>query len=526
VSLLALGFFQAAAVPMDREVAIEPCTEHLVTIGKALAAYEHDHGKLPDQVSDLYPKYVSGKAIFHCPADPSEEGDPARGFAHRDPKMKMSYSYECSADESHGLPQPMGPFPKPDVGNAWGTCRLVAQRQAHFFGDRVPVVRCFHHKSEESEAPKVLSLTRSGQVYQSHGVWEDSPGTFAAVLACVEGDLKGGGKTFLDNWRVGPLDRYCDGRLDDPECIAAAKPRLADVAERLEVFAQRNAGSSERGEAKVTGSAASRVGVRLAARLRLADGDAAAALKDQTRSLALAAADGDYGPDRFRAEQPSGYSNRDIENDTLLLARIYRANHQPEQALAVLVPLHMARHNVSYFMERLAEVHDELNAHGVAEQWRDKAEPARKMVGNRAPDFACPTLDGGRLGLADLLHGHKALLVDFFFVSCGPCRAQAPQLQELYAHLHDRGLEVVAIDMGDDAAAVRSYAQKFGLAHPVLLGGKASDAPDNLFKQYHVSGYPTTYLIDASGAIVWQSLGYEGEGLPKLRAELEKMGMK
>jgi thiol-disulfide isomerase/thioredoxin len=510
---------------MDRDAAIAPCTEHLVTIGEALTAYEHDHGKLPDQLSDLYPKYVADKAIFHCPADPSEEGDPARGFAHRDPKMKMSYAYECSVDESHGLPQPMGPFPRPDVGNAWGTCRLVAQRQAHFFGDRVPVVRCFHHKTEDSQAAKVLNLTRSGQVYQGHGVWEDSPGTFAAVLACVERDLMAGDKTFLDNWRIGPLDSYCDGRSDVAECIAAAKPRLAAVAERLESFAQRNAGSSERGEAKVTGAAASRVGIRLAARLRLADGNAQAALKDQARALALAAADGDYGPDRFRAEQPTGYSNRDIETDTLLLARIYRANHEPEQALAILVPLHMARHNISYFMEQLAEVHDELNAHAVAEQWRDKAEPARKLVGGPAPDFAAPAPDGSRAALADLLHGHKALLVDFFFVGCGPCRAQAPQLQELYAKLRDHGLQVVAIDMGDDPAAVQRYVEQFGLTHPVLLGGKATDDHDNLFNRYHVRGYPTTYLIDANGAIVWQSLGYEGEELPKLRAELQKMGI-
>jgi hypothetical protein len=59
-----------------------------------------------------------------------------------------------------------------------------------------------------------------------------------------------------------------------------------------------------------------------------------------------------------------------------------------------------------------------------------------------------------------------------------------------------------------------------------LLGGKVSDDRDNLFNRYHVRGYPTTYLIDANGTIVWQSLGYEGDGLPKLRDALEKEGLK
>src|SRR4051812_26288348 len=75
-----------ATAPMDRDAAMEPCTEHLKAIGKALAAYERDHGKLPDQLSDLFPKYVTDKTIFHCPADPTE-GDPARDFAHRDQAM-------------------------------------------------------------------------------------------------------------------------------------------------------------------------------------------------------------------------------------------------------------------------------------------------------------------------------------------------------------------------------------------------------------------------------------------------------
>ena len=50
--------------PMDRDAAMDPCTEHLKTIGNALAAYEHDNGKLPDQLSDLFPKYVAEASQF------------------------------------------------------------------------------------------------------------------------------------------------------------------------------------------------------------------------------------------------------------------------------------------------------------------------------------------------------------------------------------------------------------------------------------------------------------------------------
>src|SRR5438477_487958 len=80
------------AEPADERM--DACSKQLETIGKALAAYEKDHGKLPDQLSDLFPRYVSDKRLFHCPADPSPKGAPGRDFAHRDPKMPMSYAYE------------------------------------------------------------------------------------------------------------------------------------------------------------------------------------------------------------------------------------------------------------------------------------------------------------------------------------------------------------------------------------------------------------------------------------------------
>jgi thiol-disulfide isomerase/thioredoxin len=509
-----LALAQAPKQPMNADAAMESCTKHLKLISKALAKYEQEQGKLPDQLSDLYPKYISEKSVFHCPADPTD-GDPARGFAHRDPKMPMSYSYEWSADESHGLPQPFGPFPKPDVGKAWGTCRLVSQRQAHFFGDRVPVVRCFHHKTEDSEAANVLSLTRSGQVYRSQGVWEDVPETFAAVLACVQRDLSRGDKTFLDNWRIGMVDHYVDARLESPACAAATKEKLDGLAAAFEKFADNNARSEERGEAKITAGVTASVGLKTAARLRLVSGDAPAALKDESRSIALRAEAGEFAPDHANAEQ-----------DAILLTRIYRANHQPELALPLMLGMNAARPKVGFFMREIAELHDELHAPAPAEQWRDRFEPSRRLVGSPAPEFQLVTPDGAKATLEELRRGKKGAIVDFFFVGCGPCRAQAPELQKVYAELRERGLQVIAVDAGDAPHVVRGYVEKFSLTHPVLMGGEAKEEPGNVFFNYHVKAYPTTYLVDESGKIVWQSVGYEGEGLAGLRKQLEKLGLK
>ena len=155
----------------------------------------------------------------------------------------------------------------------------------------------------------------------------------------------------------------------------------------------------------------------------------------------------------------------------------------------------------------------------------------KKIITLLAAAFCAITAQAGEfpdISIAEVkaaVESKKATIIDFFFVGCGPCRAQAPQLQQLYSRLREQGLQVVAIDLGDSAEAVKGFAEKFSLAHPVLVGGQSTDDEANVFKRYHVKAFPTTYLIDPNGKIVWQSIGYEGEGVPKLKKELEKLGL-
>ena len=504
--VLAVCFSRPAGAQDARaDEKLEACSRQLEKIGKALAAYEKEQGKLPDQLSDLHPRYLPDRKVFHCPADPSE-GQPARRWLHRDPKLPISYSYEFSADESRGLPTPLGPFPKPDIGDAWGSNRHVGVRQQYFFGEQVPTVRCFHHKPEHSDEQKVLNLSRDGRVYRSGGTWEDHPESVRNVLDGCTRDLQAGTAVFEKQWDPARLREYLGDKAGEAP-YAALRPKFRAFADALTAVAP---GMTEWRP---------KVAYRLAAMCYNGVGENQKALEAVGHAMRLALEAGDYGP---RGEERDSVA---CEADALILADAYRGLGRRGEEAALFLLLHAARPQVGYFKQRLIEVHEAAGRKEVAKRYRDLADPARRLVSRPAPNFSLPAHGRGTISLADTLKGRKALLINFWFYGCGPCHAEAPHLQKLYAELKDKGLEVVAINLGDATDNVEKFVRQHGLTFPVATGGRPEDGKPSVFSDYAVSVYPTNFLIDANGKVVWQNAGFEQARIEEIRKQLARLGV-
>ena len=118
---------------------------------------------------------------------------------------------------------------------------------------------------------------------------------------------------------------------------------------------------------------------------------------------------------------------------------------------------------------------------------------------DRAPELALTDLDGRAHRLSDL-RGQK-VLVHFFAPWCGVCRIEADNWDRVQATHPD--LRVLAVALAwDRRADVEAFFGDTRPNHPVLLGGAAEQAA------WRVSVFPTHYLLDADGRIVWQSTGY------------------
>ncbi|AKH19250.1 TlpA disulfide reductase family protein [Sedimenticola thiotaurini] len=114
-------------------------------------------------------------------------------------------------------------------------------------------------------------------------------------------------------------------------------------------------------------------------------------------------------------------------------------------------------------------------------------------------DFTLPGIDGNQQRLKDLQG--KYVLVNFWAVWCGPCRAEMPSLDRAYQQLKGDQFELLAIHAGPSMEHAQGYAEELKLTFPIVVD------EDLELTSWGVRGLPTTFLIDPEGRIVAEAVG-------------------
>lgn len=110
---------------------------------------------------------------------------------------------------------------------------------------------------------------------------------------------------------------------------------------------------------------------------------------------------------------------------------------------------------------------------------------------------------GNTHSLAD--YRGKVIFLNFWATWCGPCRNEMPDIQKLYEEYSAQGGDAEVVILGiagpgfgqeGSAEEIAGFMEENGYTYPVLM-----DTDGEMFTQYGISAFPTTFMIDKDGNV-------------------------
>ncbi len=124
-----------------------------------------------------------------------------------------------------------------------------------------------------------------------------------------------------------------------------------------------------------------------------------------------------------------------------------------------------------------------------------------------APDFQVTRFDGDSFRLSELA-GQQAVVINFWYPSCPPCREEMPHFEEVWQEMQDdeqgknvRFLGLFVPQGFDTEQDARDFVAELGLTFDF-----ATDLQARVAQAYEVEYFPTTYFINKEGRVFQQEI--------------------
>jgi peroxiredoxin len=125
-------------------------------------------------------------------------------------------------------------------------------------------------------------------------------------------------------------------------------------------------------------------------------------------------------------------------------------------------------------------------------------------VGEAAPDFTAPSIDGSNVTLSKELTKNSVTLLDFWAAWCRPCRIENPNLVRLYKSYNDSGFNIIGVSLD------RTKEQwEQAIEDDNLLWTQVSNLNfwnDPIARRYSIRAIPQSYLINQDGVVIGKNL--------------------
>ncbi len=135
-----------------------------------------------------------------------------------------------------------------------------------------------------------------------------------------------------------------------------------------------------------------------------------------------------------------------------------------------------------------------------------------------APGIRLKNMDGEVIDIKDLKG--KVIIVNFWATWCPPCRREMSSLEDLYQETSNKGVDVIAVNIGEDPDAVFPFLGNLE-AYPSFQ--IVFDAEALLMDQWRVQGLPTTFIINKDGKVIYKAVGGREFNHPLMRQKIMEL---
>ncbi len=125
--------------------------------------------------------------------------------------------------------------------------------------------------------------------------------------------------------------------------------------------------------------------------------------------------------------------------------------------------------------------------------------PTKIEVGNQLPTFSFATIDEKQHSIEEFVG--KPLILNFWGISCPPCRKELPELVKFYKKYKRQGLEIITLNLDSSLHDQRKFLEHQEM--PWVVGYDQAQ----LFRKWNYRFIPTSILVNPSGTVIDEHIG-------------------
>jgi len=113
--------------------------------------------------------------------------------------------------------------------------------------------------------------------------------------------------------------------------------------------------------------------------------------------------------------------------------------------------------------------------------------------------------DGSEVSSAD--YAGEVVVVNFWYASCAPCRAEAPDLKKISEKFEGNGASFLGVNVRDQAASAIAFNESYKIGYPSVMDVEGGRLQLAFSGSIPPNAVPTTLVLDSSGRVAARILG-------------------